>query len=66
MSTKGPWKVTSQVLGDTRKFAVCRVINVNKVEHNGNREYTDHGYMSSKSEALAIVTQLNEAEASQL
>lgn len=55
----GDWKVTSQVLGDTRKYAVCRVIDIDKVEHNGNREYTDHGYMESKEEAAAIAAQLN-------
>lgn len=63
INDKGQWKVTSQVLGDTRKYAVCRVINTEEVEHNGNREYTDHGYMVDKEEALAIAEQLNSQEA---
>lgn len=63
MNKKGPWKVTSQVLGDIRKYAVCRVININEVEHNGNREYTDHGYMVDKEEAVAIAHELNNQEA---
>ncbi len=62
MNKKGPWKVTSQVLGDSRKYAVCRVIDTDKVEHNGNREYTDHGYMVDKAEAEAIANDLNSQE----
>lgn len=53
----GKWEVTNQMLGDTRKYAVVRVINMDEVEHNGNREYTEHGYMEDKAEAEAIAAQ---------
>lgn len=55
----GKWKVTSQMLGDIRKYAIVRVINLDETEHNGNREYSEHGYMEDKAEAEAIAAQLN-------
>lgn len=62
MNKKGPWKVTCQMLGDTMKYAVVRIINLSETEHAGNREYTDHGYMESREEAVAIADQLNTNE----
>lgn len=59
MNKKGKWKVTSQYLGDTMKYAVCRIINLDETEHNGNREYSDHGYMESRADAEAIANELN-------
>lgn len=58
----GLWKVTSQYLGDQMKYAVCRIINTDEVEHNGNREYSDHGYMTNRKIALAIASALNQEE----
>ena len=55
---KGPWKVTSNSIGDKLMYGVCRIINPNEVEHSGNREmYGD--YMDSREEAAAIVDRLN-------
>lgn len=62
MKKTGPWKVTCQHLGDVMKYAVVRIINLDEVEHNGNREYTDHGYMESREEAVAIADQLNKED----
>ncbi len=59
---KGPWKVTSQVIGDTKMYAVYRLIDVNEPDHSGNREYAGD-YVLNREIAEFVAEQLNEDEA---
>lgn len=59
---KGPWKVTSNIIGDTKMYAVYRLIDVNEPDHSGNREYAG-GYMLSREIAEFVAEQFNEDEA---
>lgn len=44
---KSKWKVTSNVINGEKMYAVYRLIDENKLDHSGNREY--HGeYRYSK------------------
>lgn len=56
---KGEWKVTSQVIGDERKYAVCRLLDVDAVDHSGNREFGSN-YMTDKDSAQALADKLND------
>jgi len=58
---KGPWKVTSQMIGDTKKYAVYRLIDVNEVDHSGNREFAGK-YVEDKKIALFVAQELNKKE----
>lgn len=58
----GKWKVTSQYIGDTKKYSVYRLRDVNAVDHSGNREYAG-GWSENKEAMEVIAEQLNEAEA---
>ena len=59
---KGKWKVTCNPTdGGDYLYAVCRLHDVNEIEHSGNREYGS-GYMASKEEAQAIADKLNSEE----
>ena len=62
---KGPWKVTSQVIGDCKKYAVYRLIDINEVDHSGNREFAGD-YVEDKSIAEFVAKQLNDKEKSPL
>lgn len=55
---KGPWKVTSQVIGDCKKYAVYRLIDINEVDHSGNREFAGE-YVEDKQAALFVAQELN-------
>lgn len=59
---KGPWKVTSQVIGDTKMYAVYRLIDVNAPDHSGNREFAGD-YVPDREIAEFVAEQLNEDEA---
>ncbi len=58
---KGPWKVTSQVIGDCKKYAVYRLLDVNEVDHSGNREFAGN-YVEDKQIAGFVAEQLNDKE----
>lgn len=60
---KGPWKITSQVIGDRKKYAVYRLIDINGVDHSGNREFAG-GYTENKQAAELVAEQLNDKEKS--
>lgn len=55
----GKWKVTSQDIGDVRKYAAVRIIDTSKVDHSGNREYAG-GYTENRESVEVIVAHLNE------
>lgn len=55
---KGKWKVTCNPVGDRYLYAAFRLLDINEVDHSGNREYGSE-YMASKEEAQAIAEKLN-------
>lgn len=56
---KGAWKVTSNIFdGGVKKYAVYRLLDVNEVDHSGNREFAG-GYIDDKDLAQSIAGQLN-------
>lgn len=62
---KGKWKVTCNPTDSGNYlYAVCRLRDVNEIEHSGNREYGS-GYMASKEEAQSIADKLNSEEATE-
>ena len=50
---KGPWKVFSQMIGDTRKYIAGRQIDTSKVLHAGNIEY--HGEYGDDKDSVEII-----------
>jgi hypothetical protein len=58
---KGPWKVTSQVIGDRKKYAVYRLIDINEVDHSGNREFAGE-YIDDRHIAESVATSLNQMD----
>lgn len=52
------WKVTANLIGDNKCYAVYRLIDINAVDHSGNREFATD-YMPDKTEAQAIAAELN-------
>ena len=54
----GKWKVTCNPIGDGYLYEVYRLIDVNSVDHSGNREYATD-YMKSEEDALKIASQMN-------
>lgn len=55
----GKWKVTSNYINDQKLYAVYRLINVEEVDHSGNREMATD-YMENRQEAESIAENLNE------
>lgn len=62
---KGKWKVASNYIGDQKKYAVYRLIDVNQVDHSGNREFAPAGWLDSRTMAAAIAEGLNKIEEEQ-
>lgn len=62
MKNQGKWSVSSQVLGDTRKYAVYRLRDVHAVDHNGNREWDGRGYTANRQDAVDWADELNAQE----
>ena len=58
---KSEWKVTSQVIGDRRMYAVYRLLDVNEVDHSGNREFATD-YLRDRANAEIAARELNEKE----
>lgn len=56
---KSEWKVSSNLINDKKMFIAFRKLNVNAVDHSGNREYHG-GYTESKEEAEEIAKGLND------
>lgn len=55
---KSEWKVSSNYIGDTKKFIVYRLCDASTVDHSGNREYATE-YISNRNEAEEIAKRLN-------
>ena len=52
------WELTSNFIGGTILYAVCRVIDPSKPVHSGNLEFATH-YMPSKEKAQKMADELN-------
>ncbi|NLG57624.1 MAG: hypothetical protein GX540_04360 [Clostridiales bacterium] len=57
------WKVSSNLIGDTKMYAVYRLLDVNAVDHSGNREYATE-FMADREAARAIADRMNAEEGS--
>ena len=60
---KSEWKVTSNSINGIKMYGVYRRLDVNAVDHSGNREYHG-GYTLDRDEAQMIVDGLNVSEES--
>ena len=58
---KSEWKVTSNIIGGEKMYAVYRLKDINAVDHNGNREYAG-GYTANRDKCVAIAAALNMEE----
>ena len=58
---KSEWRVTQNYIGGERMYAVYRQIDVNKVDHSGNREFAG-GYTADREAAVAVADSLNRKE----
>ena len=58
---KSPWRVTSQVIGGDKVYAVYRLLDVNAIDHSGNREFGSR-YMEDREAVERIARELNKAE----
>lgn len=58
---KGPWKVTCNIIGDRKQYQVCRLRDVDEVDHSGNREYASE-LMTDRHQAKALADRLNAEE----
>lgn len=52
------WRVTTNFIGGSELYAVCRVKDPTQVVHSGNIEFAT-SYMASKEKAQEIADQLN-------
>ena len=55
---RSEWKVTSNRIDGVKVWAVYRLLDVNEVDHSGNREYATK-YMADKTKAEEIARDLN-------
>ncbi|MCI7301305.1 hypothetical protein NIA71_01230 [Ihubacter massiliensis] len=56
---KGKWKVTFNPAMENSPYGVVRIIDLDKPEHSGNREYYVEGFFKSKAQAEEIANRLN-------
>ena len=59
----GPWKVSSNFIGDRKVYQVYRIKNTEEVDHSGNRECSG-GYVTERYEAEKLAEILNQKEGS--
>ena len=58
---RSEWKVTSNIIGDSMRYAVYRIRDINEVDHSGNREFAGD-YIEDKQTAMLIAEELNKKE----
>ena len=59
---KSEWRVTRNYIDGASLYAVYRLIDVDKVDHSGNREFAG-GYTTNKKAAIEVANILNKEEA---
>lgn len=55
------WKVTSNLVGGKRWYAVYRIRDIDEVDHSGNREYVC-GYVEDRQEAEDLAEFMNKED----
>lgn len=58
---KSEWRVTSNIFGEKKVYAVYRLKNVDEVDHGGNRERASE-WLESRAEAEQIAREMNQQE----
>ena len=58
---KGEWKVTSNPIGGKTLYGVYRLIDINEVDHSGNREFAGE-YIDDRHIAESVATSLNQMD----
>lgn len=58
---KSEWRVTSNIIDGQKMYAVYRLIDAQKTDHSGNREYAG-GYTPNREAALVLAQNLNKGE----
>lgn len=56
---KSEWRVTSNIIGSEKMYAVYRLIDAQKTDHSGNREFAGE-YVKNRGAAEFVVTELNQ------
>ncbi|NLD51457.1 MAG: hypothetical protein GX650_01055 [Clostridiales bacterium] len=54
----GPWRVASNLIGDKKMYAAYRLIDIDAIDHSGNREYASE-FMADRDKARDIADRLN-------
>lgn len=60
---KSEWKVTSNSINGSKMYGVYRQLDVNAVDHSGNRENSG-GYVDNREAAQVVADALNAKEVS--
>ncbi len=55
---KSEWRVTSNIIGGVKMYAVYRLRNVDGIDQSGNREYYGN-YMEDRNTAKELAESLN-------
>jgi hypothetical protein len=55
---KSKWKVSSQSFDGVKHYQVYRRIDMDEVDHSGNREYEGHVFLNQE-EAQKVANELN-------
>ena len=55
---KSEWRVTSNIIGDEKMYAVYRLIDAQKTDHSGNREFAGE-YLLERGWAEDLAEKLN-------
>lgn len=58
---KGPWKVTSNLIGNEVLYRVYRLLDTEEVDHSGNREYYGP-YTQDRYKATTLANELNQID----
>ena len=58
---KSEWRVTSNIIGDRKMYAVYQIIDTSEEDHSGNRNFAS-GFLESREEAQALADILNEQD----
>lgn len=53
----GKWKITTNYIDGKKLYGVYRIIDINEIDHSGNRE--EKGYYDSREKAEEIAEELN-------
>lgn len=65
---KSEWRISSNFINDEKMYIAYRLLDENKVDHSGNREYIERsgkpyyrgGYTPNRELVERLVTELNE------